>query len=97
MPGAGGAAVERLSGQDGLLPHDAGQHRSADHGQAALVLLDRGVHAADHADAGAHPPVGVEDDRDGEGWGAHAVASVGLVGMGGAARSPERRSRTSVR
>ena len=97
VPGAGGAAVERLSGQDGLLPHDAGQHRSADHGQAALVLLDRGVHAADHADAGAHPPVAVEDDRDGEGWGAHAVASVGLVGMGGAARSPERRSRTSVR
>ena len=97
VPGAGGAAVERLSGQDGLLPHDAGQHRSADHGQAALVLLDRGVHAADHADAGAHPPVAVEDDRDGEGWGAHAVASVGLVGRGGAARSPERRSRTSVR
>ena len=67
-PGAAGVAiVERLGREERLLPHDAGEHGRADDRQAALVLLDDGIHAAGDAGSGGDAPVRVEGDRQGEG------------------------------
>ena len=67
-PGAAGVAVvECLGREERLLPHDAGEHGRVYDRQAALVLLDDGVHAAGDAGSGGDAPVGVEGDRQGEG------------------------------
>ena len=67
-PGAAGVAVvECLGREERLLPHDAGEHGRAHDRQAALVLLDDGVHAAGDTGSGGDAPVGVEGDRQGEG------------------------------